>query len=44
MKRTTAVVLGLAMMLTAASAIAQMTPPIPSPELKKLDYFTGKLD
>jgi hypothetical protein len=41
MKQTAAVVLGLAMMLTTASAIAQMTSAIPGPELKKLDYFTG---
>ena len=41
MKRTTAIVLGLTMILTAAAAIAQMTPSGPAPELKKLDFMSG---
>jgi len=33
--------LGLIVVLMSAVAVAQMAPPSPAPELKKLDYFTG---
>ena len=33
--------LGLMVVLMSAAAFAQMGPPTPAPELKKLDYFTG---
>lgn len=39
MKRIASIALGL--MLLSAVAVAQMTPPTPAPELKKLDYFVG---
>ena len=39
MKRTSALVIGI--LLFASAAFAQMGPPKPGPELKKLDYFLG---
>lgn len=41
MKRTSTVVFGFFFAFLAVVASAQMTPPTPAPELKKLDYFTG---
>jgi hypothetical protein len=40
MNRNT-VALGFILALTSVAVVAQMSPPTPSPELKKLDYFTG---
>lgn len=40
MKRIMTIALGL-ILTSAAAAVAQMGPPSPAPELKKLDYFTG---
>jgi len=37
----TKIALALIIALSAAVTMAQMTPPTPAPELKKLDYFTG---
>jgi hypothetical protein len=39
MKRTSVTLLG--MLLFSVAAVAQMGPPKPGPELKKLDYFLG---
>jgi hypothetical protein len=39
MKRTS--VLSISILLITAAAFAQMGPPKPAPELKKLDYFLG---
>jgi hypothetical protein len=39
MKRTS--VLSISLLLITAAAFAQMGPPKPAPELKKLDYFLG---
>ena len=39
MKRTSALLIGV--LLFASAAFAQMGPPKPGPELKKLDYFLG---
>ena len=33
--------LGLIVVLMSVAAVAQMGPPVPGPELKKLDYFPG---
>ncbi len=41
MPRCTKIALALTLMLTSLAAVAQMGQPIPAPELKKLDYFTG---
>jgi hypothetical protein len=41
LKTTTSIALGLILMITTASASAQMSRPTPAPELKKLDYFSG---
>lgn len=39
MKRIASIALGL--ILLSAAAVAQMAPPTPAPELKKLDHFVG---
>lgn len=39
--RRTRLTLGLMIVLTSAVAVAQMAPPTPAPELKKLDYLIG---
>lgn len=41
MKRTTRIALSLAVIALTLPAFAQMGPPTPAPELKKLDYFVG---
>lgn len=41
MKRKTSFALGFVLILISVAAVAQMGPPTPAPELKKLDYFTG---
>ncbi len=41
MQRTRLTTLILIVTLTSVAAAAQMTPPTPAPELKKLDYFNG---
>jgi hypothetical protein len=40
MKRST-IACGLMLIFASVAALAQMGPPTPAPELKKLDYFTG---
>lgn len=39
MKQNTSIVLGL-MLAFALAGVAQLTSPIPAPEMKKLDYFS----
>ena len=41
MKKLAVMTAGLVVILAAISVAAQMTPPTPAPELKKLDYFIG---
>lgn len=41
MKKLAVMTVGLVVVLATISAAAQMTPPTPAPELKKLDYFIG---
>ncbi len=41
MQRTRLTTLILIVTLTSVATAAQMTPPTPAPELKKLDYFNG---
>jgi hypothetical protein len=41
LKTLAAIALGFILIITAAGASAQMGPPTPAPELKKLDYFNG---
>lgn len=41
MKRNTMIALGLIFVLASLTAVAQMAPPTPAPELKKLDFFAG---
>lgn len=41
MKRMSTVIIGIIFTFLAAVASAQMAPPTPAPELKKLDYFAG---
>ena len=41
MKTLVTIALGFILLITAAGASAQMSPPTPAPELKKLDYFSG---
>ena len=41
MKRIATTAFGLIIIFAASTVIAQMTPPTPAPELKKLDYFAG---
>ncbi|MGA9039054.1 MAG: DUF1579 family protein [Terriglobales bacterium] len=41
MRRITIVFFGFILTFLAAAASAQMTPPTPAPELKKLDYLVG---
>lgn len=41
MKKLAVMTSGLVVILAAISAAAQMSPPTPAPELKKLDYFIG---
>lgn len=41
MKRSLSIAVGLLVILAATAAMAQMAPPTPAPELKKLDYFAG---
>lgn len=41
MKRNSTIIFGLILVLASLAAVAQMTPPAPAPELKKLDFMTG---
>jgi hypothetical protein len=41
MKTLTTITLAFILIVTAVGASAQMGPPTPAPELKKLDYFSG---
>jgi hypothetical protein len=41
MKKLAAIALGLVIVVTAVGASAQMGPPTPAPELKKLDFMAG---
>jgi len=41
MKKCAVAVVGVVVIMAALSAAAQMGPPTPAPELKKLDYFIG---
>jgi hypothetical protein len=41
MKLNSRIIVGLTLILASVAAVAQMGPPTPAPELKKLDYFVG---
>jgi len=41
LKTLAGIALGLILIITSSGASAQMSPPTPAPELKKLDYFSG---
>ena len=41
MKRKLSIAFNLALIMISVAAVAQMGPPTPAPELKKLDYFAG---